>query len=70
MSITYGTVSVDLTGRCDDGADERLFSPKLAELVTRKGIGKRYGITPSRLQVVFQNKVDNNSKVTMFRFSK
>jgi len=51
MTVTDGTKSIDATGRCDDGSDESIVSPKLVERAMSNGLGKIKQIAPTWMQV-------------------
>ena len=57
--------SVDVTGRCDDGSDENIASPILAERAVLKGIGKFEMIDTVNLEVAL-TKTDEQVKKYAF----
>lgn len=60
------SASLNCHGRCDDGSDESLASPKIAEAATIKGIGKMRKITPISVQVALR-KGENAETFTFSR---
>lgn len=55
VRLADGSVSVMETGRCDDGSDATIVSPKIAEMAVVKGVGMIYGIKPVKLQVALKD---------------
>lgn len=53
-------------GRCDDGADDSLVSPRLAESAVLNGVGKLKKIKPVTVQVALKDK----SAAQTFTFSR
>lgn len=51
MNVSDGCASCKCTGRCDDGSDDSIVSPKLAESAALQGIGKLSAIEPVYVQV-------------------
>ena len=51
VQLADGSASLMATGRCDDGADDTIVSPKIAEQAAIEGIGKMSRIKPVVLQV-------------------
>ena len=62
--VSDGCVSLSATGRCDDGSDDSLVSPHLAEKAAISGIGKIKGIRPVKIQVALRK----DDKAQSFRF--
>lgn len=60
LAISDGTALLEITGLCDDGADESLVSQTLAESATCKGNDKMSAISSISFQVVLQHKEGNN----------
>lgn len=60
------TASHNCHGRCDDGSDESLVSPRVAEAATIKGIGKMRKIEPVIVQVALR-KGENAETFTFSR---
>lgn len=58
--------SIQCQGRCDDGSDESLISPRIAEAATLQGIGKLRSIKPIVVQVALKEK----DKAQTFSFSR
>lgn len=56
--VSDGNVSVQGTGRCDDGSDETIASPRIAEKAVLKGIGRFEAITPVTVQVALSSSAD------------
>lgn len=56
--ISDGNVSVQGTGRCDDGSDETIASPSIAEKAVLKGIGRFEAITPVSIQVALTSSTE------------
>lgn len=56
MTISDCNVSLDTTGRCDDGSDENIASSELAESAAIKGIGKIEAIDTVHLEVALTKK--------------
>ena len=54
VTVSDGRESITATARCDDGSDDSLVSPKLAERAAVKGIGKITAIEPVRLNVALK----------------
>lgn len=51
MTVSKGNHSVHLSGHYDDGSDESIISPNLAERASVRGIGKNSAIHPVTLRV-------------------
>lgn len=77
LANTHGTAACDITlkddnatlpciGRCDDGADESIASPRLAEAAVLSGIGKLKKINPVTVQVALKDQSDAQK----FKFSR
>lgn len=64
--VSDGPTSHDGTGRCDDGSDESIVSPSLAQAAAIKGIGRMSSIPPVKIQVALK---DSDSAAT-FTFSR
>lgn len=67
VTVSDGLASLDTAGRCDDGSDESLVSPSLAERAAMKGIGKLSSIAPVRLQVALKKE---EQEAQTFSFSR
>lgn len=66
VKISDGTESVTASGRADDGSDESIVSPKVAENAVLNGIGKFKKIPPISLQVALKDG-DDPQKFTFSR---
>lgn len=66
ITISDGNVSVKGTGRCDDGSDETIASPQIAEKAVLKGIGRFEAITPVKIQVA----LTTSAEPELFTFSR
>lgn len=66
LRISDGLACIEATGRCDDGSDDSLVSPTLAERAALRGIGKLDKIPPTRLQVALKK----GPKAHTFSFSR
>ena len=64
--VSEGDATLSTIGRCDDGANDSIVAPQLAETVIIKGIGKITGIKPVWLQVALKN----GDKPQTFSFSR
>lgn len=64
--VSDGCVSLPAAGRCDDGSDDSLVSPHLAEKAAISGIGKIKGIKPVEIQVDLRK----GDEAQSFRFSR
>lgn len=54
-TVSDGQESTSATIRCDDGSDDSLISPILAERAVLQGIGKRTFIEPVRLNIALNS---------------
>lgn len=68
MTVSNGRTSIESSGRCDDGSDDRIVSPKFAEAATLKGIGKITAIEMVYLAVAL--KKDSSDSAEKFSFSR
>lgn len=59
MTVSNVTFSLDVVGRCDDGSDETITNPKVAENAVLNGIGRLELIRTVRLKVAFRNKSES-----------
>ena len=66
ITLSDGRATLDAQGRCDDGSDDSIVSPTLAERAALKGIGKIRAIEPVRLQVALKS----GSEAASFSFSR
>lgn len=66
ITLLEGLSSVNGTGRCDDGSDDSLVSPRLVEQAALKGIGKLTAIEPIGIRVALKQGED----VQGFSFSR
>lgn len=64
--VSDGMASISATGRCDDGSDDSLASPTLAERAAIQGIGKIRKVNPVHIQVALKSGDDAQS----FTFSR
>ena len=51
INVAEHNSAIEIFGRCDDGSDDSIISPKLPESATIQGIGKMRCVTPVKLQV-------------------
>ena len=58
MILSDGLASLERHGICDDGSDDTIVSPKLAETAVLKGIGKLKAITPITLSVALKSQTE------------
>lgn len=58
ITVSDGQTPLKATGRCDDGSDDSIVSPSLAECAANRGIGKINAITPVRLQVALKSETE------------
>ena len=56
MTLSDGKTQLDTKGRCDDGSDENIASPSVAERAAVMGIGKIEAIKTVRLEVALTKK--------------
>ena len=54
ITVSDGQAAIKAIGRCDDGRDEIIVSPSLAERAAVRGVGKITAITPVRLSVALK----------------
>ena len=54
VTVSDGRESITATARCDDGSDDSLVSPNLAERAAVQGIGKITATEPVRLNVALK----------------
>lgn len=66
IEVSDGIASLSGTGRCDDGCDESIVSPTLAQTAVCKGIGKFKAIAPVHIQVA----IKSDSEPSTFTFSR
>lgn len=66
MTLCDGTTTMDAVGRCDDGSDDSLASPRVAEAAALKGIGKLTSIDPVTIEVALRQGKNTQS----FTFSR
>lgn len=64
--VSDGTTSLNGTGRCDDGSDDSIASPTIAQDAVLKGIGRLEAITPVAIQVA----LTASDKPESFTFSR
>ena len=55
ITVSDGNAWLDSQGRCDDGSDDSIVSPALAEKAVIRGIGKITAIKPVYLQVALKD---------------
>ena len=67
MTVTDLKSTLDFIGRCDDGSDENLATPPVAERAALKGIGEIQAIDTVRLQVALSQK---DEEPRMYAFSR
>lgn len=53
--LADGKTTITATGRCDDGSDDTIISPKMAERAAIAGIGKISSIVPVTLQAALMD---------------
>lgn len=66
ITVSDGLVSHTARGRCDDGSDDSIVSPRLAQAAVVKGIGRMSAIPPVHLRVALQE----SEKTAKFSFSR
>lgn len=54
VTVQDGNASIQSIGRCDDGSDDSIASPKLAKQAVAEGIGRMRKIAPVNLQVALR----------------
>lgn len=67
MTLKASTASHDLTGRCDDGSDESIVAPSVAEKAVLKGVGYMETIDKVCLEVALKKE---ESKPALYTFSR
>ena len=65
MTVVDGTSKLQCHGRCDDGSDETLVSPRIAEKAVIQSIGRLHQISPITVQVALKDE-----KAQTFTFSR
>lgn len=70
MTLCDGPATVEIIGRCDDGADDSLVSPKLAQHGACQGIGKLTAIQPVKFQVAITHVSEDEGESKWFTFSR
>eukprot|EP00178_Gracilaria_changii_P000257 TRINITY_DN1027_c0_g1_i1.p2 TRINITY_DN1027_c0_g1~~TRINITY_DN1027_c0_g1_i1.p2 ORF type:complete len:1106 (+),score=114.18 TRINITY_DN1027_c0_g1_i1:5972-9289(+) len=68
ITVSDGMTSIPTSGRCDDGSDDSIVSPKLAEAAALKGVGKITAIDKVSLPVAL--KKDGKQDAERFTFSR
>ena len=66
ISLCDANSQIICKGRCDDGSDDTIISPRIATDAVGRGIGKMYPISPVTVQVAL--KEDKNAQT--FQFSR
>lgn len=66
ITVSDGDISLNGTGRDDDGSDDNLVFPRLAKRALVKGIGKSTAISPNNIQVA----LTSERKAKCFTFSR
>ena len=66
MTIKDDGAQITCTGRCDDGSDQSIAIPQLAESSVLNGVGKFRPIKPVKVQVAFKTN-DSTQRFTASR---